>query len=349
VIERFRLRPLARALRALLKRSRAFIIAVMLARDARLGVLECVAPSYPVKLGARHQRFSLTESVDYVTEVAADYFAYGGLTDERVRGARVLEVGPGDSLGVALLLIGLGARQVVCLDRFVTWRDPQQQRRINRELAARMAPDERSRAEHVLTPRGDLRPGQTDVVVIEGTGIEDASRLFTSPFDVIVSRAVLAHVWEPEVAFRVMDELLADDGLMAHKVDLSDHRLFSDAGHNPLTFLTIPDWLWDRMRRHTALTNRRLADYYRAQFRALGYEAELLVTRLIGEPSLPTPRQASSLTHEIKIVSPKIDEIRPRLLARYRDLDDADLATAGIFAKARKPADSGRGRSAEAQ
>jgi SAM-dependent methyltransferase len=325
-------------IRGLLKRSRTAIVAVTLAREARLSILERVRPSRPVRLGATHHGFSLEQSVAYVEKVVGDYILYGGLTSERLEDARVLEVGPGDSLGVALWLFAKGARQVVCLDRFATWRDPDQQRRINAAIAERMCADERRRLTRVLASGGELRPGQDEVVLIEGRGIEDAAPLFGSRFHAIVSRAVLAHVWELDRAFGAMDRLLAPRGLMSHKVDLSDHGLFSDAGHHPLTFLTVPDAVWDRMRLHTGLSNRRLVNYYRGRLDELGYEAALLVTKVIGWPALSRPLPAGLLTSEFAAARPLIDEIGPRLLERYRGLDDQDLATAGIFVAAHKPA-----------
>jgi SAM-dependent methyltransferase len=326
-----------RWVRGLLKRSRTVVVAVTLARDTRFALAQRLRPGAPVKLGSRHRGFSLAQSVDYVTEVVRDYRSYGGLTSERLQNARVLELGPGDSLGVALCLLGLGARRVVCLDRFVTWRDPEQQKRINVALAERMRPDERRRIAHVLSADGELRPGQESLVLIEGTGIEDGPAVVPEPtFEVILSRAVLAHVAELDRAFEAMDRLLSPGGLMSHKVDLSDHRLFSDAGHNPLTFLTVSDRVWDRMRRHTGLTNRRLVDYYRHRLAELDYDAELLVTKVIGRPDFTTPVPAARLSGEIAAARPLIEEIRPRLLERYRRLPDEDLATAGVFVVARK-------------
>ena len=320
-------------------------MAVMIARDAQLALHERVRPRRPVRFGARHRGFSLEQSISYVEDVVRDYGTHGGLTKQRLSGARVLELGPGDSLGVALSLVGKGAQRVVCLDRFATWRDPEQQRRINVALVRRMRPEERRRLAEVLSSDGELHPGQQALILIEGTGIENAPAVVPErEFDVIVSRAVLAHVWEPDRAFEAMDRLLAPGGLMSHKVDLSDHRHFSDAGHNPLTFLTVSDRLWDRMRRHTGLTNRRLADYYRARLAELGYEQRLLITKVIGRPELSRPAPADQLLGEIDAARPLIEEIRPRLLERYRGLADEDLATAGVFITACKPQREPTGR-----
>lgn len=307
------------SLRGALKRSRALIIATMLARDARLAASGRLRPGRAVRLGARHDGFSLEQSLEYIEGVVADYETDGGLGRAALEGARVLELGPGDNLGVALCLLARGAERVVCLDRFVTWRDPDQQRRIHLALADRMDGEDRARIEGVLDEDGSISSATDRLVLVEGTGVEAAEGVVGAErVDAVVSRAVLAHVWDLGEAFDAMDRTLVRGGLMAHKVDLSDHRLFSDAGHNPLTFLTVPDRIYDRMRRHTGLTNRALIGRYRSELEGRGYEAELLPTKLMG----PEP----------------IAEIRPDLLERFRALPDEDLAVAGIFIRARKPA-----------
>jgi SAM-dependent methyltransferase len=312
----------------------------MLARNAGAGARARLAPGRAVRLGARHEGFSLQQSLEYIDWVVEDYGRHGGLDAEALAGARVLELGPGDNLGVALRLLAMGAERVVCLDRFVTRRDAGQQRQINLDLAGRLPAEQRDRLEPVLSDEGEVRADQDRLVLIEGTGVEDAtSELGAGSFDVIVSRAVLAHVFELERAFEAMDALLAAGGVMAHKVDLSDHRLFSDAGHNPLTYLTIPDRVYDRMRRHTGLVNRALTGDYGAQLSARGYEAELKATKLIGsDAELSSPAPVEMLGAEVDAARPLIDEIRPRLLERFAALPDEELAVSGLFIRARKPA-----------
>ena len=43
----------------------------------------------------------------------------GGLTPDRLHGARVLEIGPGETLGVAIRFIGAEQSQVTANDKFV--------------------------------------------------------------------------------------------------------------------------------------------------------------------------------------------------------------------------------------
>ena len=294
-------------------------------------------PSHAALLGATHRDKPLAESISYVERVVGEYERYGGLSSEVLAGGSVLELGPGDNLGVALLLLAKGAARVVCLDRFVTWRDPDQQREINTALIERLPEVQRDGVGDVLDERGAIRPDQGRLELIEGVPIEEANgALPREGFDVIISRAVLAHVDDLGAAYDVMDRLLTPGGRMAHKVDLSDIGLFTRGGQHPLTFLTVSDPVWNRMRRHVGHSNRRLVDFHVGKLAELGYSVEVKVTRLIGgEEFEAVPMDA--IGSRLAQARPLIEEMRPKLLDRYRELSDEALAIASVFISAQKP------------
>ena len=329
--------PAGARLTAYAKRSRSAVIAARITKDrmAALGM----RLRLPIKRqGATHRGLPVDRSLAYIDEVFSDYLLYGGLGEDALAGASVLELGPGDNLGVALRLIGAGAERVTTLDRFITWRDPEQQRRIHRALIASLPPQQAERAGAALSETSELGVDPSRIRVLQGVAAEDApSSLGEAGFDLIVSRAVLEHVNDLSGAFSAMDRMLAPGGAMAHKVDLRDHGLFTHGGHNPLTFLTVGDRVYRLMGEHSGLPNRRLADSYRTEMASRGYEARFLVTHVIGhEPDIvPHPERVPET-----LLGPArgmIAEIRPRLLPRYRSLSDEDLATAGIFLSAAKP------------
>ena len=63
----------------------------------------------------------------------------------------------------------------------------------------------------------------------------------------IISVAVLEHVYDPDASFDAMHRLLKPGGLLLHEVDLRDHLMFSSAGCHPLTFLTFSPSVWRLM------------------------------------------------------------------------------------------------------
>jgi SAM-dependent methyltransferase len=316
---------------AIAKRSRAAVIAARIAKDrvAALGMRLRV----PIKRqGATHRGLPVARSLEYIDEVFSDYLRYSELGESELAGASVLELGPGDNFGVALRLIGAGAERVTTLDRFITWRDPEQQQRIHQALIASLPAQQAERARAALSPTSEFGVDPSRIRVLQGVAAENApSSLGDAGFDLIVSRAVLEHVNDLAGAFSAMDRMLAPNGVMAHKVDLRDHGLFTHGGHNPLTFLTIGDRVYRWMGEHSGLPNRCLSDRYRAELARRDYEARILVTHVIGhEPDVvPHPEQLGEAL--LAPAREMIAEIRPRLLPRFRALSDEDLATAGIF------------------
>ena len=245
--------PAGARLAAHAKRSRSAVIAARVAKDRMAAV--GMGLRLPIKRqGATHRGLPVEQSLRYIDQVFTDYVRYGELTPERLGGASALELGPGDNFGVALRLIAAGAERVTTLDRFITWRDPEQQRRIHRALIATLPPQEAERAATALSDDAELGVDPTRIRVIQGVAAEDApASLGEGSFDLIVSRAVLEHVNDLTGAFSAMDRMIAPGGLITHKVDLRDHGLFTDGGHNPLTFLTIGDRLYRWMGEHSGL------------------------------------------------------------------------------------------------
>ncbi len=161
-----------------LKRSKWLTVGVRIARDKRAarrmrGAVE------EKTMGATHRGLSVDESVTYVDESVTyvdsafeDYLAYGGLREEDLSGARVMELGPGDNFGVALRFLAAGAEKVQGVDRFATWRDPVQQRAIYAALLERMPVEGRRRAEAAVTFDPEPRFDPRRLNVVEGLPIE---------------------------------------------------------------------------------------------------------------------------------------------------------------------------------
>jgi hypothetical protein len=253
----------------------------------------------------------------------------------------VLEVGFGDNVGVALLFLAAGAASAVCLDRFYCPRDEEQQRRIYLELRSRLKSDEeRRRFDDAIDLSAGVKTNPERLRELYGAGVEDSDELRSgAPFDLAVSNAVVQEIYDPTETFEALDRVLKPGGLSIHKIDLTDYGVFSGAGLNPLTFLTIGEPVYRLMA--AGVTNRRMLDYYRDQMRRLGYDAKFYVTEVIGRgrkgdmrAHRERPLVGVDYTEETLAL---VREIRPRLIERYKGLPDEDLLVAGTFMVARKP------------
>lgn len=279
--------------------------------------------------GSTHRALAVEESVGYVEAVFADYMAYGGLDH---LGGTAAEVGPGDNAGVGLLLRAAGCASVELVDRFRSYRSPEQQRHIYQALADR---------------HGALRPpdgGWDDtrlpgVVWRLGSSAEEyfaqEARAGGRRYDLIVSRATLEHLYDPLGALRSMAACLSPGGRMLHKVDFRDHGMFTPA-HPELTFLRYPGPLYRQMTRRSGRPNRVLLHRYRALARELagpaGLEVTILVTSLVGEGEItPHVPFAELPAAAVRRAVQRVDAGRRRFAAEFAGVSSEDLAVTGIF------------------
>jgi hypothetical protein len=293
--------------------------------------------------GSTHKAKTIAESLRYIQDQFEDYLSYSGLAAENLCGKRVLELGFGDNVGVALKFLAKGAAQVICLDKFYSERDLNHQGKIYKALRGTLREEERLRFDQAirLDPIFEINPSRLKCVY--GVALETVTDSLANEgqFDLIISRAVIEEIYEPDVLFSGMDSLLAPGGYMLHKIDLSDYGMFRDGGMNPLTFLTITEPVYRLMASDSGLPNRRLIGYYRRQMEDLGYDAKLLVTDLIGREGKgdlhPHKDRLERGVDYGQSTLEYVEAIRPRLDAGFRHLPAEELIVAGLFLVARKP------------
>ncbi len=162
-----------------------------------------------------------------------------------IRGARLVEVGPGHTLGLAVSLLEAGAGRVTALDT-VAYAPPVAQDRLDYRI---VGPDGR-------------------------WPLEDGSA------DVVYSWSVLEHVRSVDAILDEASRVLRPGGLTVHAVDLRDHSHL-DSGEDWLRFLRYPDWQWElMMSRRSNWCNRLrgpdLRERFARRFEVRRFEVERL-------------------------------------------------------------------------
>jgi hypothetical protein len=275
----------------------------------------------------------------FLEGVSNTYTTYLRYLDRQPGGAHVLEIGPGDNIGVALRFASGGARHVTIMDKFV----PLQVSEFHRQLYARLRdglpePDQH-RFDQAIDLSNGVHPKPERMTYLQRDIQEAEAHIPAGSVDLVVSNAVLQEVFDTDRMFAVIDQVLSPGGTQIHKIDLSDYGMFAKHGYHPLEFLTVPDAVYRYMVESTGQPNRRLVDYYRSKMQALGYDARIYATWILGVPRELTPPLELPGTGTLapRDTAQQIQEIRPRLLDRYRQLSDDDLAVQGIMLVAKKP------------
>lgn len=299
----------------LAKRSRIAVIGYYLQKDlcARLAQRRLgIAPTSVRTGGGRLDRVAAGAYADHAVRAILEH---SGLTDVAIRGWRVLEIGPGDDLATAALMLARGAQEVVALDRFA----------VSRSAAP--------------------PPG---VTVTEGIGIEDAAGSFgPDSFDFIYSVAVLEHVADLDAAFASMYEMLRPGGTLGHAIGGGDHGMFSDGGLHPLTYMTLPRALYRLMTAHSGGPNRVLPVSVRRIVERYDWDWQITIGNVLGVSETLSPYRATIDPRDYPSQAALIESIRPRLREPFRSLPTSELLVEGCFLTARKTAPVSDGRPAQ--
>lgn len=223
-------------------------------------------------------------------------------------GKLLVEYGPGDLPGVAILMLAHGARRVVCVDRFPLVSLSSFATATLQVLLAGLDPAAAERASAALRYPKDLtqgfRPERLDYLVTRNglCGLR-------SEADIVFSRAVLEHVNDLSATFVDMADALKPGGVAVHLVDLKSHGLHQSS---PLDFLTWPAWLWSLMYSAKGVPNRLRVDSYRDGVARAGLRLRLL--KSTGQYS-----------------AAEITAVRPDVAPEFRHLADEDLGSKGFW------------------
>jgi hypothetical protein len=257
---------------------------------------------------------ALSAAADYAIQVADHYVRWLG--DEQGRsgpeGLRILEVGPGPTLGTPVLLACFGAR-VAAADRFLPQWDPDFHPAFFGELLHRVSdrgsaftrPLSRVLAENGFSAAIECYP-------LAAEQLQDIGETF----DVIYSNAVLEHVENLCASAASLAAITAPQGFNFHQVDLRDHRNFE----RPLEHLTMPRREFETLRHecHCECGALWRACDVATAFNDVGFS---VTTR-------PNMFAASDY----------IADLRPRLSREFAQRSDEELMTiSAFFAMRRRP------------
>ncbi|HJT27558.1 MAG TPA: methyltransferase domain-containing protein [Pyrinomonadaceae bacterium] len=288
--------------------------------------------------GSTHLNQSVTESLAYIEKQIANYINYAGLSAGALKGRRILELGPGDNLGVALKFLAAGAASVVCLDRFYSKRNTAHEREIYRALRETLSAEEKVKFDEAVTLTDGVAFNPEKLQTIYGDTLETfAAKLEKRKFDLILSCAVLEEIYDLDPTFAAMDALLVPGGQLIHTIDLTDYGMFRNQGMHPLTFLTISEAVYQRMASDSGLPNRKRLGYYREKMKQLGYRSKLFITSVLPSGRLEPATEYVPGRFKSEGSSRMIAEVRNRLDSEFKTLDDEELLIDGVLLVATKP------------
>jgi len=234
-----------------------------------------------------------------------DHFPDTGIMKDAVAS----EIGCGDCLAAADMMLGLGARHVHLVE-FIPMIVREDHRRALEPLIADADLPNRGK----ILAEGDPPRLNPETVSFHEGFLENIK--LPDKVDFLYSFDVLEHVEDLEGFFSYCSEVVRPGGLMMHKFDLSGHGEFEDP-MPPLDFQTIPRWVYDCAFPKYNRAVGKFADEFIALMEKHGFaEMKIIPLRVAEEKYL--------------------DEIWPHLRAAARERSKETVALLDLIVIARK-------------
>jgi SAM-dependent methyltransferase len=225
----------------------------------------------PTGTGNQHIDNDLEASIDYSRDVFQKYLYFLTVKDfaSFLHGKTVCELGPGDTVTVALLFLAYGASRVICFDRFPLVQDKQKNTLIAKRLLEILPEAQKAYLQKVISfdDRGYVTWDGSRLCYLYNK--KEALEIEAETVDLLVSNAVLEHVFDLEGLFREMSRTMKAGAVMVHAADLGPHQL---SFNTPLDFLTIPEWRWKLMTSHRGAPNRARKSHYERLLAKYGFD-----------------------------------------------------------------------------
>ena len=215
----------------------------------------------PTGTGDQHIDNDLEASINYSRDVFQKYLYFLTVKDfpAFLHGKTVCELGPGDTVTVALLFLAYGASRVICFDRFPLVQDKQKNTLIAKRLLEILPEERKEFLQNVISfdDWGNVTGDSSRLCYLHNK--KEALEIEAETVDLLVSNAVLEHVFDLEGLFQEMSRTMKPGAVMVHAADLGPHQL---SLNTPLDFLTIPEWRWKLMTSHRGAPNRARKSHY---------------------------------------------------------------------------------------
>ena len=246
---------------------------------------------------------TLEQAIDFTFLCADMYLGLPQNGLEAFKDATIMEIGPGQDLGVLLVLAGLGSGKGVAVDRFFCDWDPSYHPSFYSTLIERAEaryPGVRFEAlRDVVEAGGHLGPR----LQIVRSGLDDLKALADASVTISYSNAALEHLDRPREGLFELARVSRQGGLGFHQIDFRDHRDFT----RPLEFLTMTDeeFLEKAEAASYSLGNRLRPSEYLQLFNDAGF-GTTFTPNMFAEPAY-------------------LAEVTNRLHPRYRSFGEEEL------------------------
>jgi SAM-dependent methyltransferase len=200
----------------------------------------------------------LTESLNYTFSSVKMHINFLPNNLEYLTNKVVLEIGPGQDLGIVLSLLALGAKEAFVIERFLSvWDDsfhPFYYAQLKELLMEEFPTANFTPFDNLLKTKNHCF-SCINVIQLPLEDISEAE-IPSNLIDITISNAVLEHLYDHRKAISNLGRISAKGSKGYHQVDMRDHRDFS----RPLEYLTFDKPITVKDHENSGSTPR-LTDY----------------------------------------------------------------------------------------
>ena len=160
------------------------------------------------------------DNIKYLMQIFENHLSRAGITLEKLDGSIILEVGPGNSIGTALVAASCSARSYLVDSEYAVNNSLLFYNDLYDELVKRkLNPPDIRNAKNIQSIL-DLCNSKYFI-----EGVKSFEKIPNNSVDFIFSQAVLEHIDKShfEIFLNETKRILKKDGVCSHRVDLSDH------------------------------------------------------------------------------------------------------------------------------
>lgn len=205
--------------------------------------------------------------------------------DISLKNQEILELGPGNSIALALNCLCCGSKKYWMADKYPRILKNDEQKKNLLEHIAYFEDKYHCSLNNYINKK-NMELNESFLVYIQN-GVEDLSDIPSSSIDIILSISVFEHVKNIDKSFQEMERVLKNGGIIYHRIDMRDHYNFN----RPFKFLKYSDYIWNNFltKEGFSYTNRLRVDDFEKLLLKYNFKIIELVKRRY-EHTLPNKK-----------------------------------------------------------
>ncbi len=270
--------------------------------------------------------------VEIIEKVYSNYKVFGNIEDEDFKDKKILEIGPGDSFGIAIKLLFSNAKEIVCFDKFYAKRNGN----LLKEAYLKMFKNKNTYSFKDIFNE-DLLP-QNKIHYFFGKGIEkikfDNNFFEKESYNYIFSNQVIQEIYNPFPAFHKMIKLLKSGGKMVHHIDFEPYNYFRHHLKKEYDYLTFTEIEYKWMVNKRGMGNRkRITEYidYLNKNKNIDYKF-IVSTCFLDKEKLEAPIEYPNFPENIKkSYKTLVESQKSNFNKKYKNLPIEDLMVGNAY------------------